>query len=113
MEVRPKDKQDISLAPPLPKTQRKDQSRQLKKQAVVPSVTVQNKFHVLTNPEDTTASTSKNLNQQTEAEMDINDPTEATVNREQTPNVGPTKKGAQPPPVTVIGHSNLFAMNRD
>ena len=121
MKVKAKKNQDILLDPPLPKKQKTDfpkkqktdQSKQLKKEAVVPPVTTQNKFQVLSNLEDGENTTASTSSEQNVADMDISDPTEATVNSEQIPNVPRTKKGPRPPPVTVIVHSNLLGMNRE
>ena len=84
------------------------------KKTVSPAVPTQNKFQVLANLDETdgaTASTSPNVPIIPSDSMDTTDPTEATVNGA-TERTSP-KKEPRPPPITILGHDNLFQISKE
>ena len=91
-------------------------TRQLQKEVAVPTVSIQNKFSILSNiteTDETAASTSRDHAVTSECVMDTNDSADTAVNMSVNAEQVPKKKEPRPPPVTVLGHENLFQTNKE
>ena len=84
-------------------------SKQLTNDGVAPPVKTSNKFQVLSNvtQEDGAVPSSSKVTEVPQLSMDTNETTEATVTERTA-----VKKDPRPPPITIIGHNNIFAVNK-
>ena len=81
-----------------------------KRELVAYPVLMKNKFQVIANTETEEATTSQNqvTDESQCSEMDAVDSDETTVTTRTV-----TKKEPRPPPITVLGHDNLFLKNKE
>ena len=85
-------------------------------QVALPAVSVQNKFEILSKLTETdaaAASPSTSAGVSSENVMDTSDSPVTTVNEPVVTERPVQKKEQRPPPVTVLGHDNLFQITRE